>query len=68
MLPELAESGDYEADLLDNRQLGFTETHFFRAAEFESLLNDAGLDITSLVGLEGSYFDGFVEQRGRGTL
>lgn len=53
VLPELAESGDYDADLLDGRDSAFTETHFFRAAEFESLLAGSGLDVESIVGLEG---------------
>jgi SAM-dependent methyltransferase len=53
LLPELAESGDYDADLLGDRDSAFTETHFFRAAEFESLLTDAGLNVESIVGLEG---------------
>jgi hypothetical protein len=42
-----------DADLLDGRESAFTETHFFRAAEFESLLADAGLTVQSLAGLEG---------------
>ena len=33
----------YDADLLDGRDSGFTETHFFRAVNFESLLAGAGL-------------------------
>lgn len=53
LLPELSESGDYDADLLEGRESEFTETHFFRAAEFESLLEDAGLSVESIVGLEG---------------
>lgn len=55
VLPELAETGDYDADLLarhDHESL-FTETHFFRAAEFEELLESAGLSVDHLVGLEG---------------
>lgn len=53
VLPELAASGDYDADLLDGRESAFTETHFFRATELESLLADAGLAVESVVGLEG---------------
>lgn len=53
LMPELAESGDHDAALLGNRETAFTEAHFFRASEFESLLDDAGLAIESLVGLEG---------------
>lgn len=55
VLPELAETGDYDADLLarhDHESL-FTETHFFRVAEFEELLESAGLSVDYLVGLEG---------------
>jgi SAM-dependent methyltransferase len=53
LLPELAETGEYDADLLGDRESIFTEAHFFRAAEFESLLADAGLRVESVVGLEG---------------
>ncbi|ELZ29160.1 hypothetical protein C475_03049 [Halosimplex carlsbadense 2-9-1] len=52
---ELAETGDYDrafVDRLDYDSL-FTETHFFRADEFEALLAEAGLDVDRLVGLEG---------------
>ncbi|SFC70482.1 Methyltransferase domain-containing protein [Halobiforma haloterrestris] len=53
LLPELAESGDYDVDLLGDREPLFTETHFFRADELESLLADADLSVESVVGLEG---------------
>jgi SAM-dependent methyltransferase len=53
LLPELAETGEYDADLLGDRESIFTETHFFRAAEFETVLTDAGLNVESIVGLEG---------------
>ncbi|MDZ7745756.1 MAG: methyltransferase domain-containing protein [Halobacteriales archaeon] len=53
LLPEFAEIGDYNRDLLDGRDAHFTETHFFRAEEFESLLNQGGLTVETLVGLEG---------------
>ena len=52
---ELAETGDYDrafVDRLDYESM-FTETHFFRADEFEALLAGAGLDVERLVGLEG---------------
>ncbi|QPV64710.1 methyltransferase domain-containing protein [Halosimplex litoreum] len=52
---ELAETGDYDrafVDRLDYESM-FTETHFFRADEFEGLLAEAGLDVQRLVGLEG---------------
>lgn len=53
LLPELAETGEYDADLLGDRESIFTEAHLFRAAEFESLLADAGLSVESVLGLEG---------------
>jgi len=53
LLPELAVSGDYDADLLDGRESRFVETHFFRAGELEVLLTEAGLVVEELVGLEG---------------
>lgn len=53
VLPELAKSGDYDDELLGDHESEFTETHFFRVTEFESLLNNAGLNVESLVGLEG---------------
>lgn len=53
LLPEFAETGNYDRQLLDGRDAHFTETHFFRAEEFESLLNQAGLTVETLVGLEG---------------
>lgn len=52
LLPKLAKSGDYDAGLLGDRESEFTETHFFRAAELESLLHEADLEVESLVGLE----------------
>ena len=53
LLPELAVSEDYDADLLGDRESAFTETHFFRPAELESLLADADLTVESVVGFEG---------------
>jgi SAM-dependent methyltransferase len=53
LLPELAVSGDYDADLLGDRDSEFVETHFFRAGELEVLLTEAGLVVEELVGLEG---------------
>lgn len=53
LLPEFAETGDYDRGLLDGRDAHFTETHFFRAEEFESLLTQGGLTVETLVGLEG---------------
>jgi len=52
---ELAEAADYDRSFVD--RLGydsaFTETHFFRADEFEELLSESGLAVEELVGLEG---------------
>ena len=52
---ELAATGDYDRSFVD--RLGydsaFTETHFFRADEFETLLADVGFDVERLIGLEG---------------
>lgn len=53
VMVELADSGDYNDEVLGDHDSEFTETHFFRATEFESLLNDAGLTVDSLIGLEG---------------
>jgi len=52
---ELAETGDYDRAFVDRLDYDspFTETHFFRADEFETLLAEAGLDVERLVGLEG---------------
>lgn len=53
LLPELAETGDYDRRLLGDRDSEFTESHFFRAGEFESLLERGGVTVETLVGLEG---------------
>ncbi|MEF8853107.1 MAG: class I SAM-dependent methyltransferase [Haloarculaceae archaeon] len=53
LLAELAASGDYDADLLGERDSRFVETHFFRAGELEVLLTEAGLVVEELAGLEG---------------
>lgn len=55
LLPDLAETGDFDADLLSEHdtRAGFTETHFFRVAELEELLEDAGFEVGTLAGLEG---------------
>ncbi len=54
-LPELAEHGDYTAELLAKHgyEMDFAPTHFFRREEFERLLSDAGLEVVEVVGLEG---------------
>lgn len=55
LLGHLAETGDYTAEavaeLADND--GWAECHFYRAAELESELGAAGLDVERVVGLEG---------------
>lgn len=54
MLPELAETGDYTAELVaEAGGEGWAECHFFRADEFEALLEAGGLAVEQLVGLEG---------------
>lgn len=52
---ELAETGDYDREFVDRLDYdsAFTETHFFRADEFEELLSESGLAVEELVGLEG---------------
>ncbi|KAA9399227.1 class I SAM-dependent methyltransferase [Haloarcula sp. CBA1130] len=52
---ELAQTGDYDSQFVaqSGHDAAFTETHFFRAAEFEALLEAGGLTIETLVGLEG---------------
>lgn len=54
-LPGLAETGDFTAELLAKHDdtSRFAEVHFFRAAELEDLLGDDGLDVETVVGLEG---------------
>lgn len=54
ILPELAASGDYTQELMDRVEGdGWAECHFFRVAEFESLLESANLTVERIVGLEG---------------
>lgn len=54
-LPALLEHGDYDADLLDpyGYENAFTATHFFRRAEFESLLATNGVAEPTISALEG---------------
>lgn len=54
-LPELLEHGDYDADLLApyGYENAFTATHFFRRAEFESLLATNGVADPTVSALEG---------------
>lgn len=55
LLPKLARSGDYDADLLE--AFGFEPSgppmHLFRAEELRQLLQGAGLEVHTLTGLEG---------------
>lgn len=55
LLGPIAETGDYTADLVAERGdgEGWAECHFFRAAEFEAELEQAGFAVEQLVGLEG---------------
>lgn len=53
-LPEIARTGDYTQELLDEHgSEGWAECHFFRADELEALLESAGFEVEQLVGLEG---------------
>jgi 2-polyprenyl-3-methyl-5-hydroxy-6-metoxy-1,4-benzoquinol methylase len=55
LLAHIAETGDYTeaavGELADGE--GWAECHFFRADEFEAELEDGGLAVEQLVGLEG---------------
>jgi hypothetical protein len=57
LLPELVRDGDYDADLLDrfDREPATGAMHLFRATEFESLLEAAGLEVRTLAALEGPF-------------
>jgi SAM-dependent methyltransferase len=57
LLPALVRTGDYDADLLDrfDREPTMAPMHLFRAAEFESLLESAGLEVRTLAALEGPF-------------
>jgi len=54
LLPRLARTGDYDADLLDAFDLDPSgpPMHLFRAAELRELLQRAGLTVHTLTGLE----------------
>ncbi|WP_114577027.1 bifunctional 2-polyprenyl-6-hydroxyphenol methylase/3-demethylubiquinol 3-O-methyltransferase UbiG [Saliphagus sp. LR7] len=54
-MAEIARTGSYtrEFALGQTDDPGFTECHFFRAAELEAALESAGFDVEKLVGLEG---------------
>lgn len=54
ILPNVAATGDYTQELIDSVEgEGWAECHFFRAAEFEALLESADLSMMQLIGLEG---------------
>lgn len=57
LLPALVRDGDYDADLLDrfDREPTMGAMHLFRATEFESLLESAGLEVRTLAALEGPF-------------
>jgi len=72
-LPDLLETGTYDADLLaanDIEDPTFVACHFFRAAELRELLSGAGLDVRAVVGLEGpaSNFEETVEDADEETF
>ncbi len=54
-MSEIADTGAYtrEFALEQTDEPGFTECHFFRAAELEAALETVGFDVDTLVGLEG---------------
>ncbi|MCU4740013.1 class I SAM-dependent methyltransferase [Natronoglomus mannanivorans] len=55
LLPKFADCGTYDRDLLEavDRDPTCFAAHFFRAAELEALLEENGLAVEHLVGLEG---------------
>jgi hypothetical protein len=55
LLAPIAEDGKYTEERVAEHAdgEGWAECHFFRAAEFESELQDAGFAVEKLVGLEG---------------
>jgi SAM-dependent methyltransferase len=55
LLPDLARTGDYDQVLVDEYDVEPTmmAMHLFRADEFETLLENAGLTVEALTGLEG---------------
>ena len=57
LLPALVRDGDYDRELLDwfDREPTMAPMHLFRAAEFESLLEAAGLEVRTLAALEGPF-------------
>lgn len=57
LMPALARTGDYDADLLErfDREPTLAGMHLFRAEEFESLLATGGLEVETLAALEGPF-------------
>jgi SAM-dependent methyltransferase len=55
LLPELAEHGTYNKELLEqyNREPTCFNLHLFRVDELEALLEEAGLEVKTIAGLEG---------------
>jgi SAM-dependent methyltransferase len=55
LLAHLAETGDYTQEAVEELAdgEGWAECHFFRGDEFEAELEDGGLSVGKLVGLEG---------------
>lgn len=55
LLPELANHGTYNRELLEayGREPTCFNLHLFRVAELETLLEDAGLEVQTIAGLEG---------------
>lgn len=55
-LPDLIETGTYDPDLVVKHGIeepSFVACHFFRAEELRDLLEENGLDVTVVAGLEG---------------
>lgn len=72
-LPLLLETQTYDASLLDRAGVEdptFVACHFFRAAELRTLLEDHGLVVEALVGLEGiaSNFESALEGASPGAV
>ncbi|MFH5797767.1 class I SAM-dependent methyltransferase [Haladaptatus sp. CMAA 1911] len=55
-LPDVVESRNYSPELIENHGIddpSFVECHFFRSDEFRRLLEDHGIAVEVVVGLEG---------------
>lgn len=66
LLPHVAETGDWSREVARDSltEPEFVECHFFRVEELKEDLTDGGLDVLTIVGLEGvaSNFDHEVEE------